>query len=149
MSTYNPQPKSLPKEKKKFGYEYWNSLRAKSHKKKQAKMKESGVAEKDKQFYEYCWKVKPHFCEECGKELTEYKRWWIAHLLPKKSYNDFRHDVSNAVILCYTHHGILDHGSASQRMAMKTFPQIQSQRKKLLESAGVEFDENYWENYVV
>jgi hypothetical protein len=105
--------------------------------KKQIAMKQDGVAEKDEVFFKYVWDNSDHHCAECGKELKEFKRWWIHHLLPKAKYKYFRWDIRNTIILCYDHHNQIE--SAISAPKLKVFKYCESMKKELLASINIEY----------
>lgn len=130
---FNPQPKPLPKQPKTFGYDYWTKVRKKSAEKKAMKIKP--ISDRDEKFYAYIWKHHEHFCKECGKELTEFKRWYIHHLLPKARFPYFRWDENNVVVVCYHHHNECE--SATSYPKLKIYDWCEKKKKSLLESVGL------------
>lgn len=128
-----PDPKPQAKEKRSFGFSYWNEVRKKSADKQS--MKAKPISDKDELFYKHIWKTKEHFCTECGKELTEFKRWYVHHLLPKARFPYFRHDENNVIIVCYQHHNECE--SATSYPKLKIYDWCEKKKKKLLESVGL------------
>jgi hypothetical protein len=115
------------------------SCRAKIYAERSRKKREvNGVTDsKDDKFYAYVWKVKSHFCEECGKELNEQKRWYMHHILPKAKFPYFRHDERNIIILCYQHHNEIESSISAPKM--KVYEHCEKVKQKLLESVGMEY----------
>lgn len=75
--------------------------------------------EKDEAFYEECFNVSNHKCEECGCNLpTEFRdsegnvnaRYRYSHIIAKSIAPELRHDVENINHLCLKHHTQWDHG---------------------------------------
>jgi hypothetical protein len=64
----------------------------------------SSVVRANQKYYEYCWKHKPHFCEECGRPLTFYSATFISHILSRGANPEKAHDPRNSNILCAVHH---------------------------------------------
>lgn len=128
---FTPDPKPAPKEKKSFGFDYWNNKRTEWAKKSIAKKKDSGLADEDEKFFRMAWATLPHYCIECDAEIRKYSRWNIHHILPKSKYPFFRHDIRNVVMLCYQHHGEAE--SAISYPKMKIYPHCESIKKMLLE----------------
>ena len=58
----------------------------------------------DHQFYKYCWKNLPHFCQESGLKLTTYSSVHISHILSRGAYPEMRYDIRNINILTLTNH---------------------------------------------
>lgn len=73
---------------------------------------------KDEAFYEECFNVSNHKCEECGTNLpTEFRdsegnvnaRWRYSHIVAKSIAPELRHEVNNINHLCLKHHTQWDH----------------------------------------
>lgn len=73
----------------------------------------------DEDFYEECFNLSNHECEECGKELpTQFRdisgkvvaRWRYSHILPKSIFPELRHNILNINHLCLIHHTQWDFG---------------------------------------
>lgn len=94
-------------------------------------------ADKDERFYKFVWANKNHVCEECGKQLTDMKRWYMHHILPKAKFPYFRFDSRNIIILCYTHHNEIE--SAVSAPKMTVYSQCEELKRKLLSEAGIEY----------
>jgi len=58
----------------------------------------------DHQFYKYCWKNLPHFCQETGLKLTTYSSVHISHILSRGAFPEMRYDIRNINILTLTEH---------------------------------------------
>lgn len=78
---------------------------------------------KDEAFYEECFNMSDHKCEECGKQLpTEFRdlegnvnaRWRYSHIIAKSIAPELRHDINNINHLCLTHHTQWDHGDKEE-----------------------------------
>lgn len=77
----------------------------------------------DEAFYEECFNMSDHKCEECGCRLpTEFRndegkinaRWRYSHIIAKSIAPEMRHDLNNINHLCLQHHTKWDHGSRSE-----------------------------------
>lgn len=108
------------------------------HPKKDRAMKIEGLVDKDTRFYQFVWKHREHFCEECGKEIHECKPMYMHHVLPKSRYKYFRHEVRNIAILCYGCHGKAE--SAISLPKMKSFRAFESIKKTLLAEVGIDYE---------
>lgn len=100
-------------------------------------MKVESIAEKDEVFFNYVWANSDHHCAECGRELKEFSRYWIHHVLAKARYKYFRWDIRNTIILCYKHHNEIE--SAISAPKLKVFPYCESIKKELLQSINIEY----------
>ena len=96
------------------------------------------MGHKDNKFFEYVWKVRPHVCQECGRELKEMKKWYMHHILSKAKYPYFRHDERNILMLCYQHHNEIE--SATSAPKLKVFPLQEKIKQKLLAEVGYEYE---------
>lgn len=74
--------------------------------------------EEDEAFYEECFNMSDHKCEECGKQLpTEFRdedgkviaRWRYSHIVAKSIAPELRYDANNINHLCLAHHTQWDH----------------------------------------
>lgn len=101
-------------------------------------MKLEGIAEKDKKFFAYVWANSEHFCAECGKELKEFKRWWIHHILSKAKFKYFRWDIRNTIILCYDHHNQIESSISAPKL--KVFKYCEGIKKELLATQQIEYN---------
>ena len=72
----------------------------------------------DEAFYEECFNMSNHKCEECGVQLpTEFRddegnvnaRWRYSHIVAKSIAPELRHDTNNINHLCLKHHTQWDH----------------------------------------
>lgn len=72
----------------------------------------------DEAFYEECFNLSDHKCEECGVQLpTEFKdedgkviaRWRYSHIVAKSIAPELRYDTNNINHLCLKHHTQWDH----------------------------------------
>ena len=81
----------------------------------------------DEKFYEECFNLSNHKCEECGCSLpTNFRdengkiiaRWRFSHIVAKSIAPELRHNTSNINHLCLAHHTQWDHGD---RQNMKIF----------------------------
>ena len=75
--------------------------------------KKKSMIERDELFYEKCFNMSDHKCEECGKQLpTAFRddsgkvvaRWRYSHIIPKSIASELRHDVNNINHLCLECH---------------------------------------------
>jgi hypothetical protein len=73
----------------------------------------------DEAFYQECFDLSNHKCEECGVQLpTEFRndegkvnaRWRYSHIVAKSIAPELRHDTNNINHLCLKHHTQWDHG---------------------------------------
>ena len=73
----------------------------------------------DEKFYQECFNLSNHQCEECGVLLpTEFRddsgkvtaRWRYSHILPKSTFPELRHNIDNINHLCLVHHTQWDFG---------------------------------------
>lgn len=91
--------------------------------------------DKDEAFYFECFSSSNHICEECGIELpTIFKdengkiiaRWRYSHILPKSTFPELRHNITNINHLCLPHHIEWDHGDKTKmkvyKLNRKKFP---------------------------
>ena len=81
----------------------------------------------DEAFYEECFDMSNHKCEECGVGLPdEFRddegkinaRWRYSHIIAKSIAPELRHDTNNINHLCLKHHTQWDHGD---KMSMKIY----------------------------
>lgn len=104
---------------------------------KEQKVKKEGKFEKDEKFFRWVWDRSDKKCAECGKVLSEFKRWWVHHLLPKAKFPYFRYEISNTIILCYQHHGEIE--SATSAPKMKVFEMCEKRKAEMLSSVGIDY----------
>ena len=73
----------------------------------------------DEAFYQECFDLSNHKCEECGVGLPdEFRndegkinaRWRYSHIIAKSIAPELRHDTNNINHLCLKHHTQWDHG---------------------------------------
>ena len=77
-------------------------LRKASEKGLQKREEKKELVKKDKEFYMGIWKVRPHRCRICGKELgNEALMVYFHHILEKRKYKEYRHTEWNIIILCF------------------------------------------------
>ena len=81
----------------------------------------------DEAFYEQCFNLSDHQCEECGCNLpTDFRdedgrviaRWRYSHIIPKSIAPSLRHDINNINHLCITDHQEWENGD---RESMKIY----------------------------
>lgn len=132
---FNPQPKSLPKLKKTFGYDYWTKVRKKSAEKKKMKLKP--ITERDEKFYAYLWKTRKHECENCGNKLNEPKKHNFHHKIPKSLAPYFRHDERNMAVLCWGCHQKAESSISYPKMVV--FERYEKEKTKLYAELGIEY----------
>ena len=90
----------------------------------------------DEDFYEECFNLSDHKCEECGKELpTQFRddqgkviaRFRYSHIIPKSIEPKLRHDINNINHLCLKDHTRWDFGDKENMKIYftnaKRFPQ--------------------------
>ena len=85
--------------------------------------------EENERFYRWCWKMKPHYCEECMKPLHSYSAVHISHILSRGAFPEMAHDPRNVNMLCLEHHNKWENG---YREGMRIFAgnQIRIERLK-------------------
>ena len=85
--------------------------------------------EENDRFYRWCWKMKPHYCEECMKPLYTYSAVHISHILTRGAFPEMAHDPRNVNMLCLEHHNKWENG---YREGMRIFAgnQIRAERLK-------------------
>lgn len=66
--------------------------------------------EQNIKFYRFCWKHKPHICEECMKPLLEYSATYISHIRTRGAFPEMAFDCRNVNILCFNHHNQWENG---------------------------------------
>lgn len=66
--------------------------------------------EENERFYRFCWKHKPHVCEECMKPLKEYSATYISHIRTRGAFPEMAFDCRNVNILCVEHHNQWENG---------------------------------------
>ena len=66
--------------------------------------------EENERFYRWCWKHKPHICEECMKPLKEYSATYISHIRTRGAFPEMAFDCRNVNILCFNHHNQWENG---------------------------------------
>ena len=73
----------------------------------------------DEEFYEKCFNMSDHKCEECGCDLpTEFRddngkvlaRWRYSHIIPKSIASNLRHNIDNINHLCLNDHAKWENG---------------------------------------
>lgn len=87
----------------------------------------------DASFYNYCWKKKAHWCEECGAYLSAYSASFISHILTKGAHTEKRRDPRNVNILCLKHHHQWEFG---KRKEMEIYQANMLLRDKLILEYG-------------
>jgi hypothetical protein len=76
--------------------------------------------DQDKKFYEELWLERPHYCEECDKDLGEnWAKYMFSHILSKGSQPKLRHNKDNINILCLECHQKWEFGD---KKSMKIYP---------------------------
>ncbi len=66
--------------------------------------------EENERFYRWCWKMKPHYCEECMRPLHWYSAVHVSHILTRGAHPDLAHDPRNINILCLSCHNRWENG---------------------------------------
>ncbi len=80
-------------------------LKKVSEKGLQKRIEKKELVEKDKEFYLEIWKVRPHRCRICRKELgNEALMVYFHHILEKRNFENYRHCEWNIIILCWLCH---------------------------------------------
>lgn len=64
----------------------------------------------NQRFYEWVWKNKPHYCEECLRPFPQYSSVYCSHILSRGANPDMAHDGRNINILCYECHQKWENG---------------------------------------
>lgn len=94
------QKASEPKGRNKY-----SSISKVSEKRKLQIEKDNEIIKLDDDFYAAIWNNREHICYECGCNLGyKFKKWFAHHILPKKSFPEYRHTPENIVLLCLIHH---------------------------------------------
>lgn len=70
--------------------------------------------EENEKFYRWCWKHKPHQCEETMRPLPEYSAVYVSHILTRGAHPEAAHDPRNVNILCWEAHGKWENGRREQ-----------------------------------
>lgn len=87
--------------------------------KKSFKKPKNSKIKEDEEFYEKCFNMSDHKCEECGCELPDIfkdednkivARWRYSHIIPKSVAIKLRHDTNNINHLCLKHHQMWENG---------------------------------------
>jgi hypothetical protein len=74
----------------------------------------------DTSFYKEIWSERPHYCEECDKDLGgKWERYMFSHILSKGSQPRLRHNKENVNILCLECHQSWEFGD---KKAMRIYP---------------------------
>ena len=74
----------------------------------------------DTAFYKELWSERPHYCEECDKDLgSKWERYMFSHILSKGSQPRLRHNKENVNILCLECHQSWEFGD---KKAMRIYP---------------------------
>ena len=104
----------------KYGKTYNGIKRSrKSNSNDEAKLRRQKRIDADEVFYEKCFNMSDHKCEECGVNLpTEFRdeegrviaRWRYSHIIAKSIAPELRHDVNNINHLCIECHTKWDFG---------------------------------------
>ena len=93
---------------------------SKSYKKLGPSKKAKDKIDLDTKFYEEIWSEKPHYCEECDKDLGKnWERYMFSHILSKGSQPKLRHNKDNINILCLECHQKWEFGD---KKSMKIYP---------------------------
>jgi hypothetical protein len=93
---------------------------------------------KDEAFYNYVWKHREHFCQECGAKIN-FSVDSFHHILPKAKYPYFRHDERNVVLLCGKFGCHAKAESATSYPKMGIFTMCENRKQQLLEEVGLEY----------
>ena len=104
----------------KYGKSYDGIKRSrKSNSNEASKLRRQERIDADEVFYETCFNMSDHKCEECGKNLpTEFRddegkviaRYRYSHIIAKSIASELRHDVNNINHLCIECHTKWDFG---------------------------------------
>ena len=97
---------------------------SKSYKKLGPSKKAKDKIDLDTKFYEELWSERPHYCEECDKDLGKnWERYMFSHILSKGSQPKLRHNKDNINILCLECHQKWEFGD---KKSMKIYPATRS-----------------------
>ena len=78
-----------------------------------------------KNFFELCWKNKPHYCEITKKYLgNKYSSLYLHHILPKSKYKEAAFDEENIIVLSREIH-------ANVELDMYRYEEINKRREQL------------------
>ena len=110
----------------KYGKVYKNTLKSKKPLKSSYSKPNGKTLEKirlDEEFYEKCFSLSDHKCEECGTDLPNrfrdddgkvIARYRYSHIKPKSTHPKLRHNVKNINHLCLKHHTQWDFGNKEE-----------------------------------
>lgn len=85
------------------------------------------------EYYLKMWDIRPHFCEECGKELHQFSPWYISHIFGKNVLPSVRYDIRASAICCDDHHAQWeDKLDGKGRTDMKIWPKYEKIRTELM-----------------
>lgn len=74
----------------------------------------------NQKFYQYCWMIKPHRCEETFAALNYYSSAHISHILSRGAHPEMALDIRNINILSYEAHQQWEFGDRkSMRIYLK------------------------------
>lgn len=133
----------IPKRVKKTAKENWYAMQKRSAEKSKLKNIDKRISLND--WYKAIHSKFNGICQEKGVVLS-FSNKHCAHLLPKSLFEEFSLDLENGLLVSWDIHDIIDKGSAKQRLELKCWSLICDRRKKMLESKGYDYDENYWLN---
>lgn len=86
------------------------------------------ITARNQKFFHWVWLHKEHFCEECGRPLTEYSATFCSHILSRGAHPEMAIDPRNINILCFNHHQQYEFGD---RQSMRIFAKNQQTIEKL------------------
>lgn len=87
--------------------------------------------EENERFYRFCWKVYPHFCQECMKPLSDYSAVYVSHILTRGAHPETAFDPRNVNILCFRCHSKWENGRRDEmRIFLSNKKKIEQLRKE-------------------
>jgi hypothetical protein len=82
-------------------------------------LSKTNVLQANQKFYEYAWRLKPHYCEETCRPL-EYSATHISHILSRGAHPEMAHDLRNFNILSFEKHNQWE--DSERQKGMRIYP---------------------------
>jgi 5-methylcytosine-specific restriction endonuclease McrA len=74
--------------------------------------------ENDFRFYQWIWRIKPHWCENCGLPLKNYSAIFVSHIKTRGAHTEIRYEPLNANLLCLECHNKWEYGTLEKKETM-------------------------------